>query len=274
MEKHRPRKRFGQNFLHDPFVIQEILTAIDPRPHDHFVEIGPGTGALTDPLLTRCAYLDVIELDRDLASRLEVRYSESANLKIICSDALQAELGELLKYNEKIRVIGNLPYNISTPLLFHLLDQRRFVQDMHFMLQREVVDRICAKPGGKTFGKLSIMLQFHFIAEKLFEVSPRSFQPVPKVSSAVIRLKPRLFPDYQVSDFDAFRELVGLAFSQRRKTLRNALKSYLTTDDILLAGIDPSARAETLDIHAYARLSEIFFEKSAAQVSNAKLFSR
>ncbi|MCI0666497.1 MAG: 16S rRNA (adenine(1518)-N(6)/adenine(1519)-N(6))-dimethyltransferase RsmA [Methylococcaceae bacterium] len=259
---HRPRKRFGQNFLHDPSVVSEILAAIDPKRHEHLVEIGPGTGALTDPLLSRCDCLDVIEIDRDLAAHLKIRFSVSANLNVVCADVLNVRLTDFRKCNEALRIIGNLPYNISTPLLFHLLEQQSCIQDMHFMLQKEVVDRICAEPGSKAFGRLSIMLQFLCEAEKLFEVSSNSFRPAPKVSSAVVRLTPRSFPEYPV-DVDAFKTLVGQAFSRRRKTLRNALKGYLSPEEIASTGVNPSARAETVDIAGFARLSDLYFEKKS-----------
>jgi 16S rRNA (adenine1518-N6/adenine1519-N6)-dimethyltransferase len=261
---HRPRKRFGQNFLHDPSVVSEILAAINPQPHEHLVEIGPGTGALTDPLLSRCGYLDVIEIDRDLAARLNIRYSRSTNLNVLCADALNVNFADFRRSGEPLRIIGNLPYNISTPLLFHLLEQHSCIRDMHFMLQKEVVDRICAVPGSKAFGKLSIMVQFHCAAVKLFEVSAHSFKPAPKVSSAVVRLTPRPSPEYSVSDIASLKMLVGQAFSRRRKTLSNALKGYLSADEIASIGIDPSERAETLAVADFARLSDLYSAKHSA----------
>ncbi len=269
MSQYRPRKRFGQNFLQDPSVIADILTAVNPQPQDHFVEIGPGTGALTVPLLPRCDRLDVIEIDRDLAALLSRRFSAAANLNIFCGDALKVKLANFQRSGEKIRVIGNLPYNISTPLLFHLLDQASCIQDMHFMLQNEVVDRICAEPGSRIFGRLSVMLQFRCVAEKLFEVSSHSFKPPPKVSSAVVRLMPRPSAKVSVTDMDTFLAVVSQAFSQRRKTLRNALKGHLSADEIESAGVDPMTRAETVDIAGYSRLSNLCFEKNSGLPAEA-----
>jgi 16S rRNA (adenine1518-N6/adenine1519-N6)-dimethyltransferase len=270
MSQIRARKRFGQHFLQDPSVTADILAAVNPQSHDHFVEIGPGTGALTVPLLARCGRLDVMEIDRDLAALLNRRLSAAEHLNIHCGDALKMNLADLQHSGEKIRVIGNLPYNISTPLLFHLLDQASCIQDMHFMLQKEVVDRICAEPGSKVFGKLSVMLQFCCVAEKLFEVSSRSFKPEPKVNSAIVQLTPRALEKQSVTDMNTFAALVGQAFSQRRKTLRNALKGYLSADEIAAAGIDPMARAETVDIAGYTRLSNHCFEKNSSRLAEAK----
>ncbi|MGH8550224.1 MAG: 16S rRNA (adenine(1518)-N(6)/adenine(1519)-N(6))-dimethyltransferase RsmA [Methylococcales bacterium] len=262
---HRPRKRFGQNFLHDPSVVAEILAVIHPQRHEHLVEIGPGTGALTDPLLSRCDFLDAIEIDRDLAARLKIQYSGSAKLKVLCADALDVNFTDLRKSTEQLRIIGNLPYNISTPLLFHLLEQQSCIRDMHFMLQKEVVDRICAEPGSKVFGRLSVMLQFHCDAEKLFEVSSCSFRPAPKVNSAVVRLMPRPSPKYSVTDIAALKTLVGQAFSRRRKTLRNALNGYLSADEIASTGVSPSVRAETVGVADFTRLSDLYSEKNSAR---------
>lgn len=261
MTNHRPRKRFGQNFLQDSSVLFEILAAINARETDQIIEIGPGTGALTGSLLSQCHHLDVVEIDRDLAAHLDIRFSHSENLSIHCKDALNMNFSDFKTSTKKIRIIGNLPYNISTPLLFHLLEQQVCIQDMHFMLQKEVVDRICAKPGSKAFGKLSIMMQFHCKTEKLFDVLPHSFKPAPKVTSAFIRLVPRSPPKYSVNNLDAFQVLVKQAFSQRRKTLKNTLKGYLSADDIASVGVDPLARAETLDIGDYTRLSDLYVEK-------------
>lgn len=216
---------------------------------------------LTGPLLAHCGCLDVIELDRDLAAHLQIRFALAPNLNIICADVLNAHFQDFRSGDERLRIVGNLPYNISTPLLFHLIEQDSCIQDMHFMLQKEVVDRICAEPGGKAFGRLSILLQYHCEAEKLFEVSPDSFRPSPKVKSAVVRLTPRPFPKYSVTDLDAFKALVARAFSRRRKTLSNALKGYLSADEIASADINPAARAETLDIAGYTRLTAIYAGK-------------
>ncbi|MGH8497923.1 MAG: 16S rRNA (adenine(1518)-N(6)/adenine(1519)-N(6))-dimethyltransferase RsmA, partial [Methylococcales bacterium] len=243
----------------------DMLSTLNPQRHEHLVEIGPGTGVLTAPLLSQCNYLDAVEIDRDLAALLKIRFARSDNLNVVCEDALNVNFADFRRSNEKIRIIGNLPYNISTPLLFHLLEQSSCIQDMHFMLQKEVVDRICAGPGSKVFGRLSIMLQFHCKTEKLFEVSPHSFKPEPKVGSAVVRLTPRVIPEYAVTDLDALKALVTKAFSQRRKTLRNALKGYLSADQIASAGVDPAARAELIDIAAYMRLTNRYSEKNSGR---------
>jgi 16S rRNA (adenine1518-N6/adenine1519-N6)-dimethyltransferase len=256
--QHRARKRFGQNFLEDFSVITRIINAIDIRETDHLVEIGPGKGALTESLVQQSRHLDVIEIDRDLAAYLRSRYAATENLTIHCTDALKTDFQSLTVGSEKLRIIGNLPYNISTPLLFHLLDQQANIRDMHFMLQKEVVDRICANPGSKTFGKLSVMIQFHCKTEALFNVPPHSFIPEPKVTSAVVRLTPRESPQYWVKNPDDFRSLVNQAFSKRRKTLRNALKGFLSAEEIESTGIDPTARAETLEIEDYTRLSDTY----------------
>ncbi|MGR9106540.1 MAG: 16S rRNA (adenine(1518)-N(6)/adenine(1519)-N(6))-dimethyltransferase RsmA [Gammaproteobacteria bacterium] len=262
MARHRPRKRFGQNFLEDSSVIAQLLTAINPQPNEHLVEIGPGTGALTEPLLARCDHLDVVEIDRDLAAFLKSRFAHAKNLNVHCADALDVNFAEFPESGKKIRVIGNLPYNISTPLLFHLLDQRSPIQDMHFMLQKEVVERICASPGTKDFGKLSIMLQLVLETEKCFEVSARSFRPMPKVDSAFIRLIPRPSPLHAVTDIELFRTLVTQAFSRRRKTLKNALCGLLSAEDIASLDVNPTARPENIEIADFARLSNLFAERN------------
>lgn len=262
MAQHRPRKRFGQNFLQDSSVIFEILDAVNAQDGDKIVEIGPGTGALTGALLSQCRQLDVIEIDRDLAADLKRKFSDFSHFRIHCQDVLKVNFSEFQQSNQKIRVVGNLPYNISTPLLFHLLDQQQaYIQDMHFMLQKEVVERICANPGSKVFGKLSIMMQFYCQPEKLFDVMPKSFNPAPKVSSAFVRLSPRSSPKYTVDNMDTFQSLVKQAFSQRRKTLKNALKGFLSADDIASVGVDPLARAETLSIEDYTCLSDLYMKK-------------
>ncbi|MCK5639690.1 MAG: 16S rRNA (adenine(1518)-N(6)/adenine(1519)-N(6))-dimethyltransferase RsmA [Gammaproteobacteria bacterium] len=254
---HRPRKRFGQNFLHDPGVIQNIISAIAPAPGKRIVEIGPGLGALTSHLLKQAGVLDVVELDRDLIPYLETELSTLGELHIHNADALKFDFCALAKAktSEKLHVVGNLPYNISTPLLFHLLDQKHCIQDMHFMLQNEVVNRLAAKPGGKEYGRLSVMVQFHCKVDKLFIVPPGAFNPPPKVNSAVVRLVPYLQAPVEVNDSDTFSLVVMKAFGQRRKTLRNNLKGLLNADLIQDCGIDPIRRGETLSLDEFAALA-------------------
>ncbi|MEN8260769.1 MAG: 16S rRNA (adenine(1518)-N(6)/adenine(1519)-N(6))-dimethyltransferase RsmA [Pseudomonadota bacterium] len=261
---HRPRKRFGQNFLRDQGVALAMLSAIGARLGQHIVEIGPGQGALTGLLLKSGARLDVVELDRDLVAFLGKEYSASENLSIHSGDALRFDFSALCDPGEKLRIIGNLPYNISTPLLFHLLDQASCIQDMHFMLQKEVVERICAEPGSKRYGKLSVMMQYRCAAEKLFDVYPESFDPPPKVTSAVVRLTPHAVPPVSVIQSELLEKVVTQAFSQRRKTLRNSLKTLLSEDDMTQLGIDPGARPETLPLQVFASLSNRLSDKMHA----------
>ncbi len=259
---HRPRKRFGQHFLHDPDVIDRIITAIAPRPSDHILEIGPGLGALTRPLLERCQKLDVVELDRDLAAALrKTDWAREGRLTVHENDALRFDYAALADSNSRLRIVGNLPYNISTPLLFHLLDQADAIRDIHVMLQKEVVERLAAKPGNASYGRLSIMVQYRCIVEKLFVVGPGAFRPPPKVESAVVKLSPREQPAVWVKDSAMFEQVVRRAFAQRRKTLRNSLKGFLDTAEIRAAGVDPSARPSVLDLRGYAALSNAVARK-------------
>ena len=252
--RHRPRKRFGQNFLHDPGVIDHIIHVIDPRPDQHFVEIGPGLGALTRPLLRTVGELDVVEIDRDIIPLLRESCSAYGELRIHNQDALKFDFTALAT-DQSLRVIGNLPYNISSPLIFHLLTQLAVIRDMHFMLQKEVAERLAAAPGTKRYGRLSVMVQCLCAVELLFTVGPGAFKPAPKVDSAVVRLSPHRQAPIQVDDQKRFAELVNQAFSQRRKTLRNALKGLLTAEQIAALAIDPSRRPETLSLAEYALLS-------------------
>ncbi len=261
---HRARKRFGQNFLHDGSVVDNILAAIDARPDQHLVEIGPGQGALTTALLNSGAALDIVELDRDLVTLLQRKFQHFDRLHIHSADALQFDFCSLARDRLQLRIIGNLPYNISTPLLFHLLENTACIADMHFMLQKELVDRICAAPGSKQYGRLSLMVQYHCIAEQLFEVPPESFTPPPKVMSAVIRLTPHPKPPVAIDDLEDFRHIVTQAFSQRRKTLRNPLKKLLSAEEIAGLGIDPGLRAEALTLQEFARLSNWWTKKRQA----------
>ena len=253
---HTPRKRFGQNFLHDHNIIYNILSSLQAKPDQHWVEIGPGLGALTEPLLKMGMQLDVVELDRDLVALLKEKFKES-DLNIHSGDALKFNFSALAINNEKLRIIGNLPYNISTPLMFHLLDNAFCIEDMHFMLQKEVVDRICAVPGSKKYGRLSVMMQYHCATELLFDVPPESFEPAPKVMSAIVRLVPHQTPLVHVNDMVKLNRVVTQAFSQRRKTLRNSLKKIIDENAIIDLNIDPTSRAEVLTLDDFARLSNL-----------------
>jgi 16S rRNA (adenine1518-N6/adenine1519-N6)-dimethyltransferase len=257
---HTPRKRFGQNFLHDHNIIYSILSSLQAKPGQHWVEIGPGMGALTEPLLQQKLRLDVVELDRDLVVLLKDKFKQHDNLQIYSADALKFDFSALAKDNEKLRIIGNLPYNISTPLMFHLLNNASCIEDMHFMLQKEVVDRICAAPGSKKYGRLSVMMQYFCATELLFDVPPESFDPAPKVMSAIVRLVPHQQPPVEVNDMTKLNRVVVQAFSQRRKTLRNSLKKLIDEDVIIALNIDPTLRAEALSLNDFAKLSNVLQE--------------
>jgi 16S rRNA (adenine1518-N6/adenine1519-N6)-dimethyltransferase len=271
---HTPRKRFGQNFLHDYSVIANILASLQIKSGEHWVEIGPGQGVLTAPLLDKNITLDVVELDRDLVIFLKNKFKDNfidnKRLTIHSADALKFDFSTLVKQEEKMRIIGNLPYNISTPLLFHLLENANCIADMQFMLQKEVVDRICAAPGSKKYGRLSVMMQYYCSTECLFDVFPESFDPVPKVMSAVIRLIPHQKSPVAVKDLAVFRQVVTQAFSQRRKTLRNSLKKLISEDCFVSLGIDPIARAETISLHEFANLSNWLSENPRLTTKNTE----
>jgi len=252
---HAPRKRFGQHFLHDPAVIERIVDAVNPVPGERLVEIGPGEGALTLPLLRRGAHLTVIELDRDLAARLAARPEAGTSLTVIQGDALRVDLAALAGDAAPLRLVGNLPYNISTPLLFRFIQQAPVIEDMHFMLQREVVERMTAGPGSKIYGRLSVMIAVACRAEALFDIGPGAFRPPPKVWSSIVRLVPWREPPFPVPDPQRFAEVVRRAFGQRRKTLRNALAGLVDVETIRAVGCDPGARAETLPPGDFARLA-------------------
>jgi 16S rRNA (adenine1518-N6/adenine1519-N6)-dimethyltransferase len=238
------RKRFGQHFLHDPQVIARIVAAIEPRRGERIVEIGPGRGALTAPLLERLGTLTAIEIDRDLARALSERFGPA--LEIVNRDVLEIDLAALRGAGPALRLVGNLPYNISTPLLFRLLEQRAAIHDMHFMLQKEVVDRMVAAPGSRTYGRLTVMLAPWVRIERLLNVGPGAFTPPPKVSSAVVHLTPLAAPAFDIGSATSFERVVRAAFSQRRKTLRNALKGTVEVGLLERLGIDPGARPEQL----------------------------
>ena len=251
----RARKRFGQHFLHDPGVIRRIVAAIDPQPSDRLIEIGPGLGALTRPLLERAGHLEVIEIDRDVVPLLEERCRGAGTLTVHLADALTVDIAALAGGGTPLRVVGNLPYNISTPLLFHLLDAAHVVRDMHFMLQKEVVDRIAATPGGKDYGRLTVMLAARCRAERLFHVGPGAFRPPPRVDSAVVRLVPLPGTPFPMPDPQRFAAVVRAAFSMRRKTLRNGLRALVDERAFAACGIDPGRRPETLAAAEFGALA-------------------
>ena len=266
--QHRAKKRFGQNFLVDTDIINHIVDSINPQTGDMMIEIGPGLGAMTKPLLSRLDTLNVIELDRDVIPILKRNCTLNDQVN---KDKLIVNEADVLKFDfaafhaaqladnnypadTKLRVVGNLPYNISTPVLFHLLKHRHLIKDMHFMLQKEVVDRIVSTPGNKLYGRLSVMLQAYCSAQSLFEVPPYAFQPAPKVDSAILRLIPGTVFEDQIEAFSDFEKLVRQAFSQRRKTLKNTLKSICSADHIEKAGLQATQRAEELSISDFVSL--------------------
>ncbi|HEX5056994.1 MAG TPA: 16S rRNA (adenine(1518)-N(6)/adenine(1519)-N(6))-dimethyltransferase RsmA [Gammaproteobacteria bacterium] len=253
--KHKARKRFGQNFLTDKNIVGKIVMSISPQPGDNLVEIGPGLGALTRPLLAKAKRLQAVELDRDLIPRLRESCRDAGELLIHEADALEFDFSTLAEPARPLRLVGNLPYNISTPLLFHLIGFIAAIRDMHFMLQKEVVDRMAAEPDTDDYGRLSVMLQYHCAVEPLFTVPPGAFNPRPKVDSRIVRLLPHPAPPSPVENYADFSALVKQAFSQRRKTLRNNLKPILDADIIAALGIDPGTRAETLSLADFAKLA-------------------
>ena len=250
---HTPRKRFGQNFLHDESVIEAIARAVAPVAEDHLVEIGPGEGALTQALIGSGCRLDAIELDRDLRTRLLAAFSTHSGFALHSADALAFDFESLVLDAKSLRIVGNLPYNISTPLIFRLLDHAELIADMHFMLQLEVVERLAASPGSKDWGRLGIMAQFQCQVEHLFDVPPEAFYPPPKVQSAVVRLTPRR--QLPPVEREALAKIVTQGFAQRRKTLRNNFKGTLEDSDFEALHIDPSARAETLSIEDFIAIT-------------------
>jgi len=262
-ETHRPRKHLGQHFLHDPLAIQRIVDAIAPRPGEPLVEIGPGLGAITVPLLERAQGMEVVEVDRDIVPRLEARCREHGHLVVHRADALSFDFRGLAAEGRRLRVVGNLPYNISTPLLFHLLEAAAVIQDMHFLLQKEIVQRLAAPPGGKDYGRLSVMVQYRCQARHLFDVGPGAFRPPPRVDSAFVRLIPFPEPPLRAVDERWLDRLVRLAFEQRRKTLRNALRGHVETYQLIAAGIDPIRRGETLSVEEFVELANLSRPKAA-----------
>ena len=251
---HRPRKRFGQNFLHDPGIIRRIVSVIDPRPGERLVEIGPGRGAITSGLLQAAGRLDAVELDRDLIDPLARQCADLGELRIHNADALDFDLCSLHP-GEELRLVGNLPYNVSTPLLFRFLDQADCIRDMHFMLQKEVVARIAAAPGSKVYGRLSVMIQAYCLPEPLLRIGPGAFTPAPKVDSAFLRLTPRRPLPVPVLAPSFLSQLVAQAFSQRRKTLRNSLRGLVGVELLQAQGLNPGQRAEELSVDTFVHLA-------------------
>lgn len=261
--KRKARKRFGQHFLIDPMVIQHIVDLIDPKSTDAMVEIGPGLGALTKPILNAVDHLNIIELDRDLAKTLEDTFANAFQ-----TQALSLHTGDALKFNfaslfrtQKLRIIGNLPYNISTPLLFYLLNFKSIIQDMHFMLQKEVVDRITAQPNTKAYGRLSIMLQSQCRVQSLFTIEPNAFHPPPKVRSQMLRLIPYTIPPYPIQDLSLLQNITALGFNQRRKIIANTLKDYLTEKDFESLMLSPQLRPEALSVQNFVDISNYIANK-------------
>lgn len=254
--KHKARKRFGQNFLNDSAVIHRIAKSIAAQPGQLVIEIGPGQAALTTPLSETGAELHLLELDRDLAAALELQYKNHSNVSVHIGDALNTDFAEL-SGGRPFRLVGNLPYNISTPLLFHVLQWNELIIDMHFMLQQEVVKRMAAVPGSKAWGRLSIMCQYRCVVTPLFTVLPESFTPAPRVHSCIVRLTPHREPPVQIDSMKTFERVVSQIFSMRRKTLRNSLRGLLDASLIEKAGIDPGVRPEALSLQQFAQLSRL-----------------
>lgn len=253
---HKARKRFGQNFLTDQSLIQRIINTINPVAGELILEIGPGQAALSLPLSESDAELHLLEIDRDLAGNLQAMFNSIGGATVHTGDALQTDFSEILG-GRPFRLVGNLPYNISTPLLFHVLQWNELVIDMHFMLQHEVVKRMAAQPGGKAWGRLSVMCQYYCAVIPLFDVPPEAFSPAPKVQSQFVKLVPHDRPPVQIDSMSVFQRLVTQAFSMRRKTLRNNLKGLLESDKIESVGIDPGVRPETLTLEQFADLSKL-----------------
>jgi 16S rRNA (adenine1518-N6/adenine1519-N6)-dimethyltransferase len=250
------KKHLGQNFLHERGVIDKIVLAIDPQPGDRIVEVGPGQGALTFPLLDRHGALTAIEFDRDLLVPLAAAAQAHGELTLLNADVLDVDFSALAA-GARIRLVGNLPYNLSSPILFHALDHAAAIHDMHFMLQKEVVERMAAAPGSKVYGRLSVMLQAYCAVTPLFKVPPGAFRPAPKVDSAVVRLLPRQPSEIGIDDPARFAQVVRAAFGQRRKTLRNALSGVADAAMIEAAGLRPDARAEQLSVADFIRLANL-----------------
>jgi 16S rRNA (adenine1518-N6/adenine1519-N6)-dimethyltransferase len=264
---HQAKKRFGQNFLHNDSVISSIVHAINPQPGQNLLEIGPGLGALTEPVVEQAGHLTVIELDRDLAHRLRHHPFIANKLTIYETDALRFDFAQLAK-DQKIRVFGNLPYNISTPLIFHLLSYHQYIDDMHFMLQKEVVERMAAAPNSKTYGRLSIMTQYQCQVVPVMEIDPEAFMPPPKVDSAIVRLIPHRHIKNPVNNIETLNHVCSTAFNQRRKTIRNSFKNLLTEEQLLTLGLDATMRPENLTIDDYIAIANFVETQPKQQNDN------
>lgn len=261
---HQARKRFGQNFLHDQGVMQRIIDAIHPVNEDHLLEIGPGQGALTRPLADSGARLDCVELDRDLADFLQKQFSGRDNVTIIQQDVLKFDLASLVDGEEPVlRVIGNLPYNISTPVMFHLLKRHSLIRDMVFMLQLEVVQRLAAKPGDKNYGRLGLMTQYYCDVQHLFNVPSAAFTPRPKVSSAIVRLVPHQQFPVAARDVGCLQVVIRTAFNQRRKTLKNSLKAIISEERLMSLPLEMGQRPENLSLEDYVLISDALSDELA-----------
>jgi 16S rRNA (adenine1518-N6/adenine1519-N6)-dimethyltransferase len=254
---HKARKRFGQNFLHDPGVIERIIRAINPKPEDALVEIGPGLGALTEEMLAVNGQLQVVELDRELIPVLRTKFFNYPDFRIHEADALKFDFGQLVENSKRIRIIGNLPYNISTPLIFHLLGHSGVVKDMHFMLQKEVVQRLAAMPGDNNYGRLGIMAQYFCKVQPLFEVGPGAFKPAPKVDSAIVRMVPHETLPHPAQDYKMLQAVVRTAFSARRKTLRKGLADMVSVEQLNSVGINDGLRPENLGLADYVAIADL-----------------
>lgn len=262
MQEHKARRRFGQNFLVDNQIIQRILDSISAQEDQHVVEIGPGLGALTQGLAEHAGQLTLVELDRDLFAKLEQRYGNTANVQLVQGDALKVDFHQIASQHnsQRLRLVGNLPYNISTPLMFHFFGCAKVVEDMTFMLQREVATRLLAQPGSSNYGRLSVMTQFHCHGHLVVEAPPEAFNPAPKVHSAVVRLIPHTPPLEDPVAQRCFADIVRDAFSQRRKTLRNSLRRRLSIELIEQAGINPGERPEKLSVENFVQLTQVALE--------------
>ncbi len=259
---HQAKKRFGQNFLHNDAIISKIVDAINPEPDENLVEIGPGLGALTEPVIERAGKLSVIELDRDLAERLRHHPFLAPHLTLYQTDALKFNFAELASATQPLRIFGNLPYNISTPLIFHLLTFNNVVKDMHFMLQKEVVERMAAAPNCKAYGRLSIMTQYQCQVIPVMEIGPEAFKPAPKVDSAIVRLIPHKKISHPVKDIASLNKVCLAAFNQRRKTIRNSFKKLLDVKQLENLNIDPSIRPENLTLDEYINIANFLTEQA------------
>ncbi len=252
---HQAKKRFGQNFLHNEAIISNIVDAINPEPNENLIEIGPGLGALTEPVVERAGKLSVVELDRDLAHRLRHHPFLSKDITIYEKDALTFDFSQLANKDNPLRIFGNLPYNISTPLIFHLLSFKEVVKDMHFMLQKEVVERMASAPNCKAFGRLSIMTQYQCQVIPVMEIGPEAFKPAPKVDSAIVRLIPHKEIKNPVKNINDLNKVCLAAFNQRRKTIRNSFKKIISSEQLASLEIDATLRAENLNLNQYVTLA-------------------